>query len=61
MAIEIRVNGRLALTTEQAARRLGIKPGSLRARIARHGIQPADRIDPRTPVYYPEDLGITED
>ncbi len=58
--IEIRYNGRLVVTTGQAAEGLGIKPGSLRARINRHGITPATHLDPRTPLYYPEDLGIQE-
>lgn len=56
--IEIRYNGRLVLTTAQAAERLGVKPGSLRARTTRQGIAPATHLDPRTPLYYPEDLGL---
>ena len=56
--IEIRYRGRLVVTTSQAASALGIKPGSLRARITRHGITPAVHLDPRTPLYYPEDLGL---
>lgn len=55
---EIRLDGRLVLTTTQAAAQLRVKPGTLRARIARQGIAPADHLDPRTPVYYPEDLGL---
>lgn len=57
--IEIYLDGRRVYTTSQAAEALGIKPGSLRARINRHGIQPAAHLDPRTPLYYPEDLGLT--
>jgi hypothetical protein len=56
--IEIHLDGRLVLTTAQAAARLGVKPGSLRARITREGIRPAAQLDPRTPLYYPEDLGL---
>src|SRR5262249_54054454 len=56
--IEIRYNRRPVVTTAQAAEALGIKPGSLRARINRHDIQPATHLDPRTPLYYPEDLGL---
>jgi hypothetical protein len=58
--IEIRLDGRLVLTTGQAAPRLGLTDGGLRARISRRGIEPAAHLDPRTPLYYPEDLGLTE-
>lgn len=69
--IEIRYNGRLVVTTGQAAEALRITPGGLRARLARwrkeaaesedpavKPIEPATYLDPRTPLYYPEDLGI---
>jgi hypothetical protein len=52
--------GRRVLTTAQAAAAKGTDPPKLRAWIARNGIKPAAYVDPRTPVYYPEDLGIEE-
>ena len=59
--IEIRYNGRLVLTTSQAAERLKVTPGTVRARASREGVAPAVHLDPRTPLYYPEDLGIKEE
>ena len=60
--IEIRVDGRLALTTEQAVAASDRWPstGALRAWIARNHVQPAERLNARTPLWYPEDLGIEE-
>lgn len=58
--IEIRVNGRLALTTEQAAERLGKTPSSVRSHVKRHGIRPAGYVTRNVPVYYPEDLNLEE-
>lgn len=52
--------GRLVLTTAQAAARLEIQAGSFRGRMTRHGIRPATHIDPRTPLWYPEDLGLEQ-
>lgn len=56
--IEIHYNGRRVYTTAQAAELLETKPGTLRSRIQRYGIEPATHLDPRTPLYYPEDLGL---
>lgn len=53
-------NGRPVLTTGQAAELLGVKPGTVRARASRHGVSPATQLDPRTPLWYPADLGIEE-
>ncbi len=56
--IEIYYNGRRVYTTAQAAELLDEPAGTLRSRIHRHGIEPATHLDPRTPLYYPEDLGL---
>lgn len=56
----ITYRGRLVLTTNQAAEQLGVKPGTVRARASRHGVEPAAHIDPRTPLWYPEDLGLEQ-
>lgn len=56
----ITVNGRLAVTTEEAAKRRGIRPDSMRKWIERHGVDAAGYVDDRTPVYYPSDLGLPE-
>jgi len=53
-------NGRRVLTTGQAAEALSIKPNSFRGRMTRHGIRPAGHVDPRTPLWYPEDLGLEQ-
>lgn len=60
--IEIRYDGRLVVTGAQAVARSDRwpTPGAFRAWIARRGIQPAAHLDPRTPLYYPEDLGLEE-
>lgn len=54
--IEIRYNGRLVLTTAQAAEARRMKPGSFRAWVHRHGLEPATHLDPRTPLYYAEEI-----
>jgi hypothetical protein len=59
-------DGRRVYTAIEAAAIRGIQPGSMRMEISRkrkkNRIQEIDdKIDNRTPVYYPEDLGITED
>lgn len=58
--IEIRVNGRLALTTGELAKRLEVSPSAVRNLIARRKIKPADYVTKHVPVYYPADLGIEE-
>lgn len=56
MTGEIRVDGRLLLTTAQAAERRGCTPRTFASWASRHGITPADRVDPRTPLWRPEDV-----
>lgn len=58
--IEIRVNGRLALTTGELAERLGKSMSAVRNRISREEIEPAGYVTKNVPVYYPADLGIEE-
>ena len=60
--IQIRFNGRLVITTDQAVERSGRwkNTASLRSWIARHGITPAAELNARTKLYYPEDLGLKE-
>lgn len=54
--------GRLVVTTEQAASARGITVASMRKDILRRKkagkVTDLPMIDGRTPVYYPEDLGI---
>lgn len=56
--------GRRVVTTEQAATARGITVPSMRKdikrRIARGVVTTIDPLDGRTPVYYPEDLGLEE-
>jgi hypothetical protein len=59
--IEIRYNGRLVVTTDQAveqARGRWANTAVLRSWIARHHITPAAELNARTKLYYPEDLGL---
>lgn len=59
--IEVYVNGRLALTTDQAVERGAGRwknPATLRAWIARHQMPVAAELNARTKLYYPEDLGL---
>jgi hypothetical protein len=58
--IEIRVDGRLVLTTEELARRLERSPSAVRSLIMRRGIEPAGHVTKNVPVYYPEDLGLEQ-
>lgn len=55
--------GRQVLTTEQAAAQRGITVPSMRKdiarRIARGAVTALPPLDRRTPVYYPEDLGLS--
>lgn len=53
-------HGRLVITTAQAAERLGVTAGTVRVRAHRHQVSPATHLDPRTPLWHPEDLGIEE-
>lgn len=51
------VNGRPVLTTTQAAARYGYETvAGLRATLSRLGVQPADELDARTPLYDLEGL-----
>jgi len=56
--IEIRVDGKLALTTGELAKRLDKTPSAVRNLIARREIKPAGYVTNHVPVYYPEDLGL---
>jgi len=49
--IRITVDGRLALTTRQAAAETGLSSASLRREISRLGIEPVAHLDERTPLY----------
>jgi hypothetical protein len=56
--IEIKVNGRLALTIEQAAARYGLAPSSMRGELTRLGdrITHIEMLDGRKPLYDAEQL-----
>jgi hypothetical protein len=59
--IEIYVDCRKALTTEQAAELGPWKNAAvLRSWIARNGVEPAAELNARTKLYYPADLGLEE-
>ncbi|HLL69073.1 MAG TPA: hypothetical protein VK453_25660 [Micromonosporaceae bacterium] len=58
--VEIYVKGRRAYTLNQAARVTGVVPATMRQRLHRAGTTAAGQVNPREPVYYPEDLGIEE-
>lgn len=49
--IRITVDGRLALTVEQAAARYGIQPSSMSAALVRLGVQPDAALDGRKKLY----------
>lgn len=51
--IRITVDGRLALTIEQAAERYGLAPSSMRGELTRHGdsIEHVAMLDGRKPLY----------
>ena len=42
----------------EAAELLGEKKDTIRQRLHRAGTEPVEYINPREPVYYPEDLGL---
>ncbi len=42
----------------EAAQLLGEKKATIRQRLHRAGIEAVEYINPREPVYYPEDLGL---
>ncbi len=52
--IRITVNGRHAMTVDQLAAELGIKPGSMRPALKRLGVTPDAHLDGRTPLYLAE-------
>jgi len=54
--IEIAVNGRPALTVEQAAQRYGLAPSSMRAIIARGNLAPSASLDGKKHLYLVEVL-----
>ena len=49
--IRITVDGRLALTVEQAAQRYGLKPNSMSAALSRMGTEPDANLDGRKKLY----------
>jgi hypothetical protein len=56
-AIRITYNGKLALTTLQAARRYDLKPAAMRKAISRLPVQPLpESLDDRTPLYLASEL-----
>lgn len=56
--IEHLKDGRRVYTISEAAALTDRKPGTIRRKLNRDGTEPADWINPREPVYYPEDLGL---
>ena len=60
MGLRITYDGRLVLTTTQAAKRYGMTPAGMRSTIKRLGLEPApESIDERTPVYFAVELDAT--
>jgi len=53
-------DGRRVYTVGEAAELLGEKKDTIRQRLHRASTEPADWINPREPVYYPEDLGLEQ-
>ncbi len=51
-------DGRRVYTVSEAAVLLGIKKSTIRQRLHRSRAEAAGEINPREPVYYPEDLGL---
>ena len=49
--IRIMVDGRLALTTAQAAGEFGVSPITVRGEVRQLGIEPVAHLDARTPLY----------
>jgi hypothetical protein len=57
MALRITWNGRLVLTTAQAAQRYGLTLGSMRSAIKRLAFEPVpETLDARTPLYLASEL-----
>lgn len=56
--VRITVDGKRALTVEQAAERYGIQPGSMRGELTRLGdkVQPVAMLDGRKPLYLMSEL-----
>jgi hypothetical protein len=54
-------DGRRVYTVGEAAALLDEKKDTIRQRLHRAEIEPVDYINPREPVYYPEQLGIKEE
>lgn len=55
--IRITYDGKLVLTTTQAARRHGLDPATMRKVLSRLNLEPVpEALDGRTPVYYAADL-----
>ncbi len=56
--IRITVDGKLALTTAQAAQRHGIaSTATMRKRLQLAGVEPVDHLDARTPLYSAAEVG----
>jgi hypothetical protein len=49
--VRITIDGRLALTVEQAAARYGLRPGSMSAALSRLAVTPDAEIDGRKKLY----------
>jgi len=49
--VRITIDGRTAVTVEQAAARYGLKPGSMSAALSRLGVQPDAQLDGRKKLY----------
>lgn len=56
--VRITVDGKLALTVEQAAERYGLQPSSMRGELTRLGpaVRPAAMLDGRKPLYLAAEL-----
>lgn len=50
-AIRITVDGRLALTVQQAADRYGLRPSSITAALSRLGVEPDAHLDDKKKLY----------
>lgn len=59
--IEHYAGGRRVYTVGEAAELTGDQKATIRQRLHRAKVEPVDFINPREPVYYPEDLGIKEE
>lgn len=56
MKIRITVDGKLALTIEQAAERYGVALGSMRSTLSRLGVTSITKFDGRKPLYLATEL-----